>query len=418
MNASPERAEHTARVAYLANMFPSPVEPYVGEEIAHLRESAVPVIACSVLRSRHAREKVHADIVLFPAGPWCLLMGLCLGLRHRQQLRSVLRKAVDNRRETWLRRMKTLLHTWLGCCLAWKLRNAEVRHLHVHHGYAAAWIAMTAAQVLGRTYSMTLHGSDLLLGASYLDVKLERCECCFTISEYNRNVIRRLYPLVDDRKLVVQRLGVPIPVKASARVQDEDLQSCFSLLTVGRLHAVKNHTFLFYACALLREQGQAVHCRVAGDGPERRRLKDLREHLHLSSEVEFLGAIPHEELGAYYDAADLVVLTSLSEGIPLTLMEAMARGALVLAPAITGIPELVADGETGFLYRPGSLEDFASRVAWIREHYAALSHVRRAARQHVRHSFNRELNLPRFQQRLLRQVWGCEDLQDANLVLQ
>jgi glycosyltransferase involved in cell wall biosynthesis len=418
MNASQERAAHMAGVAYLANTFPSPVEPYVGEEIAHLRESGVPVIACSVLRSRHAREQVHADIVLFPSGPWCLLMGLWLGLRHRQQLRPVLRRAMEDRREPWLRRMKTLLHTWLGCCLAWKLRKAEVCHLHVHHGYAAAWIAMTAAMVLGGTYSMTLHGSDLLLGASYLDVKIEHCQCCFTISEYNRKVLRRLYPLVEDRKLLVQHLGVPIPVKASVRVPAEDSPSRFTLLTVGRLHTVKNHTFLLYGCALLRERGRVVHCRVAGDGTERRRLRDLRDHLNLSSEVEFLGAIPHEELGTYYDAADLVVLTSVSEGIPLTLMEAMARGALVLAPAITGIPELVADGVTGFLYRPGSLEDFASRIAWIREHYAGLGHVRHAARQHVLHSFNRELNLPRFQQRLLRQVWGYEEVQDANFVLQ
>ena len=59
---------------------------------------------------------------------------------------------------------------------------------------------------------------------------------------------------------------------------------------------------------------------------------------------------------------DLVVLTSRSEGIPLVLMEAMAHGKTVLAPAITGIPELVKDGETGFLYRAGSLEDFIAKI--------------------------------------------------------
>jgi glycosyltransferase involved in cell wall biosynthesis len=90
---------------------------------------------------------------------------------------------------------------------------------------------------------------------------------------------------------------------------------------------------------------------------------------------------------------DLVVLTSRSEGIPLVLMEAMAHGKTVLAPAITGIPELVKDGETGFLYRAGSLEDFTAKIKSIGSSHAALPRLQRAARQHVREHFDREKNL-------------------------
>ena len=59
------------------------------------------------------------------------------------------------------------------------------------------------------------------------------------------------------------------------------------------------------------------------------------------------------------------MLTSRSEGIPLVLMEAMARGKIVLAPAITGIPELVIAGKTGFLYEGGSLNDFVTQLLHI-----------------------------------------------------
>ncbi len=86
------------------------------------------------------------------------------------------------------------------------------------------------------------------------------------------------------------------------------------------------------------------------------------------------------------------MLTSRSEGIPLVLMEAMAHGKTVLAPAITGIPELVKDGETGFLYRPGSLDDFIARLELIRTSQS-LPQVRRAARLHVLQHFDREKNL-------------------------
>jgi len=80
-------------------------------------------------------------------------------------------------------------------------------------------------------------------------------------------------------------------------------------------------------------------------------------------------------MDSWYDRADLVVLTSRSEGIPLVLMEAMARGRIVLAPAITGIPELVIAGKTGFLYEPGSLQDFVARLLFIR----SLMHAPEAA---------------------------------------
>ena len=90
---------------------------------------------------------------------------------------------------------------------------------------------------------------------------------------------------------------------------------------------------------------------------------------------------------------DVVVLTSRSEGIPLVLMEAMAHGKTVLAPAITGIPELVKHGETGFLYHPGSLGDFVTKIQLIRASPPALPRLRHAARQHVLEHFDREKNL-------------------------
>jgi glycosyltransferase involved in cell wall biosynthesis len=108
--------------------------------------------------------------------------------------------------------------------------------------------------------------------------------------------------------------------------------------------------------------------------------------------------------------ADVVVLTSRSEGVPVVLMEAMVRESIVLAPAITGIPELVIGGKTGFLYEPGSMDDFVSHLLLIRslmqgaetaqpqfsDHSAleslALERIRHAARVQVRQNFNRRKN--------------------------
>lgn len=165
------------------------------------------------------------------------------------------------------------------------------------------------------------------------------------------------------------------------------------MLAVGRLHPVKDHAFLLRACHQLRVRGADFLCLVAGEGPERPWLEHLIRNLKLEGHVRLLGHLGRQQLDAWYAMCDLVVLTSRSEGIPLVLMEAMAHAKTVLAPDITGIPELVRDGETGFLYHPGSLDDFVRKIEMIHNSQPAMASLCRAARQHVLEHFNREKNL-------------------------
>jgi glycosyltransferase involved in cell wall biosynthesis len=145
----------------------------------------------------------------------------------------------------------------------------------------------------------------------------------------------------------------------------------------------------------------------------------LIRKLGLGQQVTLVGHVAHEHIGHYYDQAHMVVLTSRSEGIPLVLMEAMAREKIVVAPAITGIPELVLDGRTGFLYKSGALEEFVRRVDQIHRSLRALDPVRRAAREHVRRHFHRETNLRRFGEVFLEHTTPAgSSLSYANPVLQ
>jgi glycosyltransferase involved in cell wall biosynthesis len=147
-----------------------------------------------------------------------------------------------------------------------------------------------------------------------------------------------------------------------------------------------------------------------------------------------------ESMDSLYEGVDVVVLTSRSEGIPLVLMEAMAREKIVLAPAITGIPELVVAGKTGFLYAPGSLEDFVERLLFLHSlmphslmlapghpdpppHILSaarrLDWVRHAARVQVRHNFNRKWNLESFGDLFLDRITPhSESVPHENFVLQ
>ena len=362
-------------IAYIANQFPSPLEPYVADEIIELRRRGVEVICCSGKRGSridlNLAERTFWDETRFfqPLADDELVRAVRRLISDRHNLWQLLRPVLCERGVSSGRRIRTLGHTVMGSALAEQLAPLNVQHIHAHHGYFASWMALAAARLLGIGFSFTLHGSDLLQRADLLSAKLAVCRFCVTVSDFNRQHILRHYPSIAGDKIMVHRLGVdhvlpwPKPDSATAREHRR-----FCLLSVGRLHRVKDHGFLIQACGALRDRGLDFLCWIAGEGPERRTLERQVEAEGLQGRVYLIGHVARADLPGYYRYADLVVMTSKSEGIPVALMEAMAHEKIVLAPAITGIPELVEHQRTGFLYQAGSLPDFVSAVCWIHGH--------------------------------------------------
>jgi colanic acid/amylovoran biosynthesis glycosyltransferase len=395
-------------IAYITNQFPSAIEPYVTDEITGLRRRGVTVITASGQEVRanslDPRLKKFAEQTLYlrPLTVVNLLQAMVYVSGRARRLTDLLKRIVDGK-EPLRQKCAALVHTLLGAKLALALKQRGVEHIHVHHGYYSSWVGMTAARLLNIGFSMTLHGSDLLLHAAYLDVKLANCDFCATVSQYNRDYLLAHYPEISASKIVLQRMGVECGGRLTAQSHHRR-NGHIEMLAVGRLHPVKDFPFLLHACELLKDRAIPFRCRIAGDGPDRKKLEAVIDGTALQHHVELLGHVDAERLGDYYKESDLIVLTSRSEGIPLVLMEAMARGKLVLAPDITGIPELVRDWENGFLFRAGSLEDFVARVDLINRAWPALSYVRRSARATIHRSYNRKKNLVSFCDFLLDRV--------------
>ncbi|HEY1660167.1 MAG TPA: glycosyltransferase family 4 protein [Candidatus Sulfotelmatobacter sp.] len=399
-------------VAYLANQYPVTVEPYVANEICALRGRGLKVISGSVRRPGTSNDPANscADICIEPFHLRTLLRAFFLIAKRWKSVSPLVTRALLSGNESLKLRLKAILHTLLGACYATLLQDREVDHIHVHHGYFGSWIAMTAASLLGVPFSMTLHGSDLLLNQAYLAEKFHHCRFCITISEYNRQYILQHFPEIAPSTIIVSRLGVDV-ISPTLEIRPRvPIGRKLSLLTAGRLHPVKNHAFLIYACARLRGFGLDFECRIAGEGLERNRLESLIREKQLQDQVTLLGHIAPQEMNSLYQQADLFLLTSLSEGIPLVLMEAMANALIVLAPAITGIPELISHEKTGFLYQPGNLDEFVNKVLAVHrmtveaESSDKLRLMRHAARIKVFHDFNRQKNLDRFSDLFLQSI--------------
>jgi len=226
-------------VAYLANLFPAAVEPYVMEEIEELRRLGIRVITGTVAGAREGEILGNPDVVLQPVDGLVLARAIWLCLRRWNRIRDMVARVLFHGHEGPIRRVKALLHTVLGACYAVRLEGLGIEHIHVHHGFSGSWIAMSAARLLDLDFSMTLHGSDLLLHRAYLDVKLRNCALCLTVSEYNRRFIATHYPEIELTKVVVARLGVNVPETGIPKlVARRSNAEPFRLLAVGRLHAV------------------------------------------------------------------------------------------------------------------------------------------------------------------------------------
>jgi colanic acid/amylovoran biosynthesis glycosyltransferase len=393
------------------------------DEIAEIRRRGVVVIPFSSKRSKALNSSLKAwaseTVYLWPLRLTFVIAALWLCIQHITVLFEILRDAFFAEHQSITRRAKALTHSFLGAYLAVLLQAAKVDHIHVHHGYFSAWVAMAAARLCRVPYSITLHGSDLLLNSAFIGTKLAHCDFCTTVSEFNRKFILDKYPAIHPARVLVQHVGVDTTVgslTSHVRVN----KGALLLLSVGRLHQVKNHAFLLNACASMKRRGQRFACLIAGEGKERGRLSSLVRLHHLEHEVVLLGYLSPRRLDAYYSNCNLVVLTSHSEGIPLALMEAMARRRLVLAPAITGIPELVVDGETGFLYRPGCVNSFISKIEEIRDSPTErLERILNAARVLVVDQYNRKTNLSEFANLLLQRLPMSQEINPhENCVLQ
>jgi glycosyltransferase involved in cell wall biosynthesis len=178
---------------------------------------------------------------------------------------------------------------------------------------------------------------------------------------------------------VVIHNGVELP-RATA---EESRSGPCRLLTVGRLQAPKDPLTLVRALAELARPGEAV---IAGDGPDRPAVESEVRRLGLESVVRLAGE--RNDVEELLAAADLFVLSSRSEGLPLSILEAMAAGLPVVASSVGGVPELVVEGETGLLVPPGDPHALAAAIERLLDDSALRRRLGAAGRTRVSEHFD------------------------------
>lgn len=250
--------------------------------------------------------------------------------------------------------------------LAKHLCTRGVRHLHAHFVDRPGAIAARAARLAGISFSLSAHARDIYLSEPRaLAQRLSQAAFTVTCTDYNRVALQRIalpeaalhcvYHGIDARRFT------PAPPSAAVRAGHGDARPL--ILAIGRLRPKKGFATLIRACALLRDRGLRAHCEIVGYGEESIHLHELVEQLDLGGRVAFAGKMSHADLIERYRAATVfaapceVAADGDRDGIPNVLLEAMAVQLPVVTTPVSGIPEVICDGENGLLVAPA--EEFA-----------------------------------------------------------
>jgi glycosyltransferase involved in cell wall biosynthesis len=364
-------------LAYVFERFPSFTQTFCAREVAQLRRSGVrPFVfsvrdpsgeSCPCPVADGVRDLVH----LLPQGK--ALTAEVEALKRQDLLPQ---RAVLTLRHWGDRPDKQRVYE--AAYIGHRMAQAGVRHAHAHFAGVAARTCWWMRFFYGTSYSFTGHANDLFCtpgeAAVGLDELVAAAASVVTVSDFTARWLRERFPrqaskitrvyngldLAPFERVAARRFGIPTPAPPGS--------SAPLVLSVGRLIEKKGFPDLIDACARLRDSGLALRCRIVGDGPMAAALAERVAHHHLGGSVELAGPMSVDGVEAQLAAADIFALACTTErdggmdNLPTVIMEAMAAGLPCVSTRLAGVPEMVADGESGILTPPGDVPALAEAL--------------------------------------------------------
>jgi glycosyltransferase involved in cell wall biosynthesis len=387
----------TPRIAYVVKRYPRYSETFIVNEIlAHEAAGAqLEIFSLRAPEDTHFQDilaQVRAPVTYLPDRVrsayelWLLIQAsakACPGIWTSLPLAA----GIDSRE---------LGH---ALALAAHVATRGITHLHAHFASSSASVARLAAHFAGISYSFTAHAKDIFhesVDAADLRAKLRDASAVVTVSDFNLRHFQTEFPDCSQR---VHRIYNGIDL---TRFSYQDPQPGAPLiLAVGRLVEKKGFDDLIDACAMLAREGTAFSCLIVGSGEEEDALRQRIARLGLQDKVRLEGPRPQREVIELMRRATLMAAPCIigadgnRDGLPTVLLEAMALGLPCVATDVTGIPEVVRDGETGLCIRQAAPENLAGAMATLLADADQRLRLARNARQLIEAEFDVHRNAAR-----------------------
>jgi colanic acid/amylovoran biosynthesis glycosyltransferase len=389
------------RLLYVVSLFPCWSETFIVREIAALIAAGADV---RILSLKAPSEKlVHPEAerllprVRHPLSPRPAALRRAAALFAHPRLLSSLARALGRALVRHPIELAKSLEAVARAVeqLDW-IRQFDPDVIHAHWASYPSTAALALGRLLGKPFGFTGHAHDIFRHDHLLREKIESAAVPVTISRYNVDwLAEHVTPRARDRLNVIH-CGVDLP---SFPFQDDGREEDL-IVTVARLSPIKGLDVLVDALVELKRQGRRFRCQVIGEGPHRSDLQARLDRQGLSELVALVGARRQSDVQAALRAATIFALPSLiapngdRDGIPVSLMEAMAAGAPVVSTRVSGIPELIEDEREGLLVSSRDWRALAETLARLFDDAALRRRLAVAARAKIEREFDaaREAN--------------------------
>jgi len=217
------------------------------------------------------------------------------------------------------------------------------------------------------------------LHALFEKIACELADLVITLSNYEKRRLHEVYEIPYRKMITIPNFVDYDEIQgilstSATKILEEDYllnklqrEDSFKVVYAGFLNPVKGLRFLLEAVKIIRNKGVKFKLIIAGTGPLERELNNIITKERLEKYVLKIGFVPYKKLLIVYSLANCVVVPSLFEGIPTTMLEAMAVGKPVIASRVGGIPEVIKDGVNGLLVEPGNPYDLAEKIMMLSE---------------------------------------------------
>ena len=357
------------KIAYLVNCYPAASHSFIRREIAAIEEAGgiiqrYSIRAANVAALPDARDQLEYDkTIVILNQHWLHLIFGMLGkmvsspVRFYQAIRIAFTRS-SFRPGDIVRRLAYLAEaSWL----ATRLIENKTEHLHTHFGTNSTMVAQLSRKLGGPPYSFTVHGPDEFDKPVEINLqgKIADAAFCVAISSFGRGQLMRWSNYADWKKIEVVKCGVDddfIREHSFTPITDAP-----SFCAVARLSAQKGIPLLVEAASRLKKEGYVFTIKLIGDGEMRDQLDKMIIQYDLQDTVLVNGWANSEDIVQHLLSARAMVLPSLSEGLPVVIMEALALKRPVIVTAIAGTPELV-NTACGWLIPSGSIDALAEAM--------------------------------------------------------
>lgn len=394
------------KVAYLAPEIPSLSATFVYNEILALEERGVEILPISVhyplslATEKKITTLLDKTVFLYDGGFWEMLKSnftaFFLNPARFIKAKFSLLGDIFSVGVFSSNALKLIYQFLQASKLAEILRKNNCEHLQIHFAHVPTQIGMYASMISGIPFTFTSHANDIFERGILLKEKVSRSKNAITISEFNLRFLTE--QKVDAKKIKIVRCG--INNEEYKFRQKASLGRVPVIGTLGRLVEKKGVDVLVLALSQLNKKGISFQLEIAGDGPLTENLKNLVKNENLEGKVIFKGSLSHDKVYDWLKNLDVFVLACKKDsngdqdGIPVVLMEAMAVGVPVISTEISGIPELISDGKSGFLAKPNDVSSLEAKIETLLA-LKTVESITQEAKARVVSEFDKKINTER-----------------------